>query len=83
MESTQTQRTTKSELLKLLSRFNDDDIIEIAINQYNKAYPVAYADITDGDYLTAIPADGAGKRQLIRINVSLPDNMGTVTRKNR
>jgi len=67
---------TVKELIALLEKIeNKDKEVQIAIRQYNKAYPVAYCAPNDRDYLNQTECAA-------RITVSLPDNMRTMTYKN-
>ena len=72
---------TVQELINKLETVEDkNQIVEVAIGQYNKRYPVAYAQIQENGY-QYLQSDG----YCHRIEVNLPfdnDNyMGTITRK--
>ncbi len=61
------------ELIELLERFDIDQEVTIAVKQYNKVYPVAYVAPFATDNFTDV----------IRIQCTLPDNMYTVTKKEK
>jgi hypothetical protein len=65
---------TVQELINVLNKIeNKAQTVKIALHQYNKAYPVAYLDPWNEEYLNQAWEE-------VRISASLPDNMHTVTR---
>lgn len=57
-----------SRLIEILQGIeNKDELVEVAIGQYNKNYPIAYCDITDKGWNHLQTAHGCH-----RIEVTLP-----------
>jgi hypothetical protein len=68
---------TVRQLIEALERIEDKgQPVEIALRQYNKTYPVAY--VPPFEHLTLSEAWGT-----VRIHAALPDNMRTMTLKER
>lgn len=66
---------TVAQLIEKLQKIEDKtQPVEIAIRQYNKAYPVAYTEPHNDTHLTQV-------HNCVRIYTSLPENMRTSKRK--
>lgn len=71
------ENLTVQQLIDLLNKVEDKNkTVEIAVHQFNKAYPVAYTVPSNRDYLRQTDCS-------VRIGTWLPDNMRTSVRKEK